>query len=532
MKHLVKWSALAAVVVGEEDAAGAGAAATTPVNCDEDNAVMVLEEFEGETCETVKRTKYLCDFRPKKDKKKPDCWMSKDEGSTKGEGMGMQCSADGKSVKIRRYKDEVCNAEDTTELDDEGDHAEMPPDEVAVMTMGGCGKGEVVDKDGKKKGKKMSMKRREGKGRKHHRMAKAAEEMGGEATDDILDLIDPDEDGVRSGSKGGFGKEELDEMIKNCKGKGKGRGKKPPPKGGKGGGGKATAPEENANAPNAPVGGAGNFLGADVTDEMKELIDWEKKAELETSMGVDVFSWNAGDATACVEESIDVIVTDMVALYTAGNTQEGIEIQDIQMDTPNTMPDTGAVTNTDYEKAIENALGDAMNEVAGSSCFAGSAKVETLQGNSPISSLKVGDVIRTASGFEPIVGFLHAEKGTTNFVELSTTSGVLPVTPDHLVFLANGQAVPAASIKVGDSLSSGVVTEINHVVRSDGIYSPITKSGTIVVEGNVASTYAAAHESLSHSISHIMTAPLRWLGVYTSPAVDRKIVATVYQSSV
>jgi len=114
---------------------------------------------------------------------------------------------------------------------------------------------------------------------------------------------------------------------------------------------------------------------------------------------------------------------------------------------------------------------------------------------------------------------------------LSTAAGVLPITPDHLVFLANGQAVPAANIKVGDSLASGVVTEINHVVRSDGIYSPITKSGTIIVEGNVASTYAAAHESLSHSLSHIMTAPLRWLGVYTSPATDRKVVSTVFQST-
>ena len=97
---------------------------------------------------------------------------------------------------------------------------------------------------------------------------------------------------------------------------------------------------------------------------------------------------------------------------------------------------------------------------SGSSCFAGNALVDTINGSTKISALQIGDTVRTAIGFEPIVGFLHAEEGAADFLELTHAKGVLPVTGDHLVFLANGDAVPASSIRKGDVLSSGVVTDV------------------------------------------------------------------------
>ena len=86
--------------------------------------------------------------------------------------------------------------------------------------------------------------------------------------------------------------------------------------------------------------------------------------------------------------------------------------------------------------------------------------VEMLTGKSSMSALKIGDVIRTGSGFEPVVGFLHAEGTTARFVEITTTAGVLPVSPDHMVFLSSGEAITAKFVKVGHELTSGVVVDV------------------------------------------------------------------------
>jgi hypothetical protein len=65
--------------------------------------------------------------------------------------------------------------------------------------------------------------------------------------------------------------------------------------------------------------------------------------------------------------------------------------------------------------------------------------------------------------------------------------------------------------------------------RSDGIYSPLTKSGTIVVEGNVASTYAAftpVSNYFWHAFAHLAVSPMRWLGISAADAVNASFVAT------
>jgi len=157
-----------------------------------------------------------------------------------------------------------------------------------------------------------------------------------------------------------------------------------------------------------------------------------------------------------------------------------------------------------------------------SSCFAGGALVQSTNGSMKISDLKIGDVVKTATGFEPIVGFLHAEEGAAEFVELTHPTGKLPVTGDHLIFLADGRAVTASSVKVGDKLSSGEVTNIAEVIRNDGIFAPMTKSGTIEVENTMASAYSSVN-SMTHAVAHFATAPLRWLGV--SPATTSRAAA-------
>jgi hypothetical protein len=237
----------------------------------------------------------------------------------------------------------------------------------------------------------------------------------------------------------------------------------------------------------------GRFLDADAVAD----VSYKFTAKL------DIYS---ADATAAAVVSGLAETMDAATLET--------EMKKNMANPPTAFTAVESETGTSVTDAVTDALNavtDLVSEASGSACFAGSAMVETSSGFTSMSALRNGDVVRTASGFEPVVGFLHADAGSASFIELTTSSSVLPVSADHMMFLANGEAVPAASIKVGDVLSSGVVTSIEQVER-DGVYAPLTKSGTIVVEGTVASCYAAAHEALSHSVSHMIMTPMRMLG--------------------
>merc|ERR1712124_153016 len=61
----------------------------------------------------------------------------------------------------------------------------------------------------------------------------------------------------------------------------------------------------------------------------------------------------------------------------------------------------------------------------------------------------------------------------------------------HMLFLDSKKAVPASTIKVGDTLLGGnTVTKIDKVSLS-GAYAPFTYSGSIVVNDVVASNYVS-----------------------------------------
>ena len=50
----------------------------------------------------------------------------------------------------------------------------------------------------------------------------------------------------------------------------------------------------------------------------------------------------------------------------------------------------------------------------------------------------------------------------------------------------------------------------------DGVYAPLTKSGTIIVAGTIASTYASPTPSSSrsyHALFHLAMAPARLFGL-------------------
>ena len=161
-----------------------------------------------------------------------------------------------------------------------------------------------------------------------------------------------------------------------------------------------------------------------------------------------------------------------------------------------TLCDLGAILNADNQFCD---LCDVIPEippipdVSNFTCFSGISTVETPHGTVTMMDLKVGDRVLTGSGsFESVYAFGHKNEGVSaEFLQFQTSSSNLEMTGGHLVFLEGKiNPVRADSIQVGDVLrgDSAVVKKIKTVNRK-GVYSPLTPSGSIIVDGILASSY-------------------------------------------
>lgn len=130
-----------------------------------------------------------------------------------------------------------------------------------------------------------------------------------------------------------------------------------------------------------------------------------------------------------------------------------------------------------------------------------------------MSSLKPGDIIRTAAGEEPVLGMIHASATKSDdFLDVSMNDGSsLVVSPNHILFTPRGEGVFASLLTTGMELATSKRISRSSRIRSiknvaaQGFYAPLTASGTIVVGGTQASCYA----STSHSLAHMGVAPFR-----------------------
>lgn len=167
-------------------------------------------------------------------------------------------------------------------------------------------------------------------------------------------------------------------------------------------------------------------------------------------------------------------------------------------------------------------------------CFSGSSLIRTTSGDMKLmSDLKVGESVASldSSGnvvFSEVIAFLDRDpQERRQFIQLTTFSGkVLTLTPLHLVPVKSenvhisSRTIFASRIKTGDqvliqdsdNISPGnirvrwdYVTMIE-LVASDGIYAPLTREGTIVVNNVVASCYAVME---SQTLDHLVFWPLR-----------------------
>lgn len=161
-------------------------------------------------------------------------------------------------------------------------------------------------------------------------------------------------------------------------------------------------------------------------------------------------------------------------------------------------------------------------------CFTGDMQVTTRTGNVAMRDLALGDRVLTGAGtFEPIYSFGHKHDYiSATFLQIHTDrTSALEISKDHMVFTSKAHAVPASALKEGDALllPNGEFASIQSIrdVKREGMYAPFTLSGSVVVNGIVASSYVGLQDTSAYlRLGKYLQTPLtlQWLAhVFESP---------------
>ena len=108
--------------------------------------------------------------------------------------------------------------------------------------------------------------------------------------------------------------------------------------------------------------------------------------------------------------------------------------------------------------------------------------------------LRVGAIVSAGAGrTTSVYGFSHNSRQVLHrFVSLHTANGTLSATSLHHLHTGRG-VIPAGDVRVGDTLQmeSGEFAPVLRVGTryAHGLYNPHTLTGTVVVNGFVASAY-------------------------------------------
>lgn len=139
--------------------------------------------------------------------------------------------------------------------------------------------------------------------------------------------------------------------------------------------------------------------------------------------------------------------------------------------------------------------------------------------------LNIGDRVRTLGTngeimYSEVIAFLHREvKTTAHFYNLETNGGnAVRLSLQHLIFSKKNTTSPisavfASEVNIGDLLyaSNGNVSSLQAVTKitmttETGVYAPLTRQGTLLVDDVLVSCYA---HWPSHDTAHLVMAPLR-----------------------
>ena len=169
-----------------------------------------------------------------------------------------------------------------------------------------------------------------------------------------------------------------------------------------------------------------------------------------------------------------------------------------------------------YEKLLKEVKAKLAESKPRGGCFPGSSTfVDRYGSRREMHSLKTGEKVQVAVKgsicLEPVITFIHREQEKRQeFLSITTTkNNNLKITEDHLLFVEkNGlsQAIPARVVKIGDTvyvkqnglMRTATVQNISTVYEK-GVYAPVTRSGTILINDVHTSCY---FDVLSHRWSH------------------------------
>lgn len=192
-------------------------------------------------------------------------------------------------------------------------------------------------------------------------------------------------------------------------------------------------------------------------------------------------------------------------------------------------------------------------------CFPGEA-VAHVRDRGPVAlkQLRIGDLVlverHAQLHFEPVLSFLHVIHEVVGvqqpFITVVHSRGEFRATENHIVFIvADGKRGSRKSKMVGQlvvgdeliivdpsnqrSVAFSHVLSVRRSAGASGLYAPLTASGTIVVDGVVASNYASPsmNKDLGHDTAHAFLLPVRiyhmlGLNVLLQPLFNQFAVAS------
>ncbi|XP_046353868.1 uncharacterized protein LOC124133511 isoform X2 [Haliotis rufescens] len=158
-------------------------------------------------------------------------------------------------------------------------------------------------------------------------------------------------------------------------------------------------------------------------------------------------------------------------------------------------------------------------------CFPADARVSLETGETiPLSSLQIGQRVlvslgKTGYDFSTVYLFGHLQEASVaKFINIETENHTITLSPDHYLYTRKNQCwveTAAEDVATGDIL----LTEHCNVMKEEkvtristsfekGLYAPFTMTGTIVVNGVLASCYV---NCISPGWAHVLLWPVRQL---------------------
>jgi len=178
--------------------------------------------------------------------------------------------------------------------------------------------------------------------------------------------------------------------------------------------------------------------------------------------------------------------------------------------------------------AAATAAGAETVKAIANGCFSSSSTVQTPSGVIAIQNLRLNDSVLTftpgvGAHYTEMLGWLDRSTATPNkFLEVYTSnSGFITLSASHVIFRFSKtsgalESLYAGQLAVGDQLvqlkdggSEDIVQAVEVLlikeVWDSGYWAPLTSSGTLLVDGFLASCYA----SFPHDFSQVGFAPVK-----------------------